>query len=392
MSIKIAVLAPSKLPIPSVKGGAIETLFTHLLDENEKHNLFQFDVFCYGDEVCNKLASKYKNSKFFIFDYSWKDLLYNKFWAAIYRLTRKKVLARSALAKKTKDVITHNVYDYILIEGNFFQINQLFDLKVPILYHLHTDILNDKEPCCALIVSKCYKILVISDFLKRQISKVVGSSENIILYKNAIDVNCFKDIAGNGDILRRQLGIPNNDKIAIYCGRIVPIKGVFEMVKAFAEANIFDLSLIIVGGSNFADSYLSEYEKKIKEYIYENRLKVFFTGYIPQNLLPKYYALADFSICPSICNEAAGLVIIEAHSCTLPVIASRKGGIPEYVCVDGSILVDCNENFIQNLSRAIKQMYIEFENKRELLINSNYRDEYSLVNYYRNFQNIVQNI
>lgn len=392
MSIKIAVIAPGNLPIPCIRGGAIETLFTHLLDENEKYKQFQFTVFCYGNKTYDRVVANYKNSKFFFFVYSWKDSLYNKFWAVIYKLTKKKILARMALAKRATKEIRKNLYDYILIEGNFHQVNQLYNLGIPILYHLHTDILNYREPCCAMIVHKCHKILVISDFLKQQINKVTGSSENIVLYKNAIDINCFKPVEINCDALRGQLGIPQNDKIAIYCGRIVPIKGVFEMVKAFAEANVSDLSLIIVGGSNFADSYLSEYEKKIKEYIHENRLKVFFTGYIPQNQLPKYYALADFSICPSICNEAAGLVIIEAHSCTLPVIASRKGGIPEYVFVDGSILVDCNENFIQNLSQAIKQMYVEFENKRELLINSNYRDEYSLVNYYRNFQNIVQNI
>ena len=37
MSIKIAVIAPGNLPIPCIRGGAIETLFTHLLDENEKY-------------------------------------------------------------------------------------------------------------------------------------------------------------------------------------------------------------------------------------------------------------------------------------------------------------------------------------------------------------------
>ena len=117
---------------------------------------------------------------------------------------------------------------------------------------------------------------------------------------------------------------------------------------------------------------------------------MFFTGYVPQTQLSQYYALANYSICPSICNEAAGLVIIEAHSCGLPVIATKKGGIPEYVCHEASILVEYNEDFVQNLSLAIRRMDTEYVDKSIKLRYSKYRKEYSIENYYDNFQKIVK--
>lgn len=40
---------------------------------------------------------------------------------------------------------------------------------------------------------------------------------------------------------------------------------------------------------------------------------------------------ADCFVCPSLWQEAAGLVILEAMACGLPVVASSVGGIPEFV-------------------------------------------------------------
>ena len=41
---RIAIISPSELPIPSLKGGAIETLTTYIVNENEKNKLFEIDV------------------------------------------------------------------------------------------------------------------------------------------------------------------------------------------------------------------------------------------------------------------------------------------------------------------------------------------------------------
>jgi glycosyltransferase involved in cell wall biosynthesis len=53
-----------------------------------------------------------------------------------------------------------------------------------------------------------------------------------------------------------------------------------------------------------------------------------------QHQVEPYMQAADVFVCPSLWSEAAGLVNIEAQACGLPALASRVGGIPEYV-LDG---------------------------------------------------------
>jgi glycosyltransferase involved in cell wall biosynthesis len=52
-----------------------------------------------------------------------------------------------------------------------------------------------------------------------------------------------------------------------------------------------------------------------------------------------YMQAADCLVCPSLWAEAAGLVNLEALSTGLPVLASRIGGIPEYVEEDATGLL-----------------------------------------------------
>jgi glycosyltransferase involved in cell wall biosynthesis len=50
-----------------------------------------------------------------------------------------------------------------------------------------------------------------------------------------------------------------------------------------------------------------------------------------QRNVEPFMRAADCFVCPSMWQEAAGLVVLEALACGLPVIASAVGGIPEYV-------------------------------------------------------------
>lgn len=379
---RIAIIAPSHLPIPNVKGGAIETLTTVLIEENEQQKQFIFDIYSPYDYIAAKESRKYKKSHFFFYRKGFFNLIEDFAVRVVFKLSKHRLYLSNSFIRFIRRNIIKEKYKYILIEGNFLQTTKLNDLNIPIIYHLHTDILNEKEIWTNKVVAACSKILVISSFLKGRIEDVVGHQNKILLFKNAIDTNLFKYDPTCNQSLKEKLKIPKDHKIMIYCGRLTPIKGVMEALKAFKNANQQNLTFIIVGGANFADSKKNKYENLLHTYASNHNLNVVFTGYIPLHDLPKYYSIADFSICPSICNEAAGLVIIEAMSCGLPVIATRIGGIPEYAIPEYCELVKLDNNFENQLSAAIIKLASSKMSQQRINIDVS---QYSKSNYYRQF-------
>ena len=54
--------------------------------------------------------------------------------------------------------------------------------------------------------------------------------------------------------------------------------------------------------------------------------RVTFTGAVPHERLPTYYAAADVTVMPSS-YESFGLVAVESLACGTPVVATRVGGL-----------------------------------------------------------------
>ena len=62
---KIAIILPGdKLPLPSVKGGAVESLVQCLLDYNEKYHTYNFVVFSVYNEEAALKSRSYKHTDF----------------------------------------------------------------------------------------------------------------------------------------------------------------------------------------------------------------------------------------------------------------------------------------------------------------------------------------
>ena len=64
--INIAIVAPNILPIPAVKGGAIETLMENLIKQNEIFNEIDLTIYTIFDSEAKKKSLQYKNTDFIL--------------------------------------------------------------------------------------------------------------------------------------------------------------------------------------------------------------------------------------------------------------------------------------------------------------------------------------
>jgi glycosyltransferase involved in cell wall biosynthesis len=117
----------------------------------------------------------------------------------------------------------------------------------------------------------------------------------------------------------------NNHQVLKFAffGSVIPHKGVHKILNASHVLKPGMAEFYIFGEGN------NRYIEELKKADTNNSLK--WMGSYRQEDLSEIAAEMDAAIIPSIWEEGAGLVLLEAQALGLPVIASRIGGIPDFV-------------------------------------------------------------
>lgn len=147
---------------------------------------------------------------------------------------------------------------------------------------------------------------------------------------NGVDPDLFHPLFPD-PALKSRLGIEEGEFVVIYAGRLVGWKGLQSLLEALSLDVLAKRAIkcLIIGGGP-EEGRLRTLSKGLN---LEEKVK--FLGVVPNRELPRYYALADVGIYPSIGEEAFGVSLVEAMASEVPVIATHLGGIPEVVGTDG---------------------------------------------------------
>jgi glycosyltransferase involved in cell wall biosynthesis len=162
--------------------------------------------------------------------------------------------------------------------------------------------------------------------------------ESIEYISNGVDTDFFQPVSDEEKkTLRRELRLPENEKLILSIGRFVPKKG----LDIFIGAADPDYQLILVSRGNF------------EPYLKNANGKVLILDPIPQEKLKKIYQACDAFVLAAAGEDVFSLVLMEAMACGLPVITSNDPFYRNYVDGDNMMLVEPTS---ETLRESIKKI------------------------------------
>lgn len=359
---KIVIVNNGTLPLPAVKGGAVETLINLLIDENEKFGRLRFEVYSIADPDAEKRAETYKYADFVYVDnttiaYKLKALA-NKYLNALYNRTAGYYHSYPLQREIVKHVkAAPEEYAAILLEG--CSLNATFLKKktgLPIIQRIHNTPKHPLDKFSIQSAKATDMYLGISKYICDVLHYEEGKyCRDIKLLYNSVDYEKFRKsfTAEQRTLLRQQLGFTSEDFVVMFSGRMREFKGIKQLLEAIKLChNHPTIKLLMVGSYAFSSNVRSEFEQSLDELITELGEKVHFTGYVKYDEMYKYYHVADVCCFPSIWEEPFALTCLEAIVCGKPVIITRSGGMPEIVTDDCAITVGNDKMLPHNLSEA----------------------------------------
>lgn len=179
--------------------------------------------------------------------------------------------------------------------------------------------------------------------------------KDVGLWKRGVDAERFNPKFYN-DEMRYQLSDGDVDApILLYVGRLSHEKHIHDL-RPLMDA-VPNARLALVGDGPY---------RKDLEHIFAGT-KTKFMGYLTGDTLSQAYASSDIFVFPSSL-ETFGLVVVEAMSAGLPVVASRVGGIPDVV-EEGYNGYTFNVGDTQAIIEGVQSISVTKERMKQMGIN-----------------------
>jgi glycosyltransferase involved in cell wall biosynthesis len=198
--------------------------------------------------------------------------------------------------------------------------------------------------------------------------RILGASEQLIsTAPNAVDNGFFSSRAaetrGQAVQFRAKVRLPS--RFILFVGRLVPEKGVFDLLAAYAklESTLRSEVGLVFAGDGASRKDIARRAEGISPGT------VCFPGFAQREDLAGLYALAEALVLPTH-SDPWGLVVNEAMACGLPIIVTSVAGCSADLVEDGwnGYVVPPQEP--EKLSAAIATLLRNPELKREMSAHS----------------------
>ena len=341
--MKILMICTEKLPVPPVRGGAIQTYISGVLPYLSKHH----DITVLG-----------------ISDPSLPD---QETLDGVHYVR---------VPGKIFEIYREGVVRYI--ESNSFDLIHIFNrprLVLPvrqaaphakITLSMHNDMFNiekiDPEEATA-VLEEVSSIVTVSDYVGNVIRQLYPqASPKIRTIYSGVDTERFlpgshPKMQETRKEIRKAHGLENKTVI-LFAGRFSRNKGVDKLVRALPELSkkFKDLALVIVGSNWFSQNNVTDYVAYVRALVKKLPVPVVTTGFVAPDEIQNWFAAADLFVCTSQWQEPLARVHYEAMAAGLPIVTTARGGNPEVIFSEENGLVVENPEDPSNFAEKIAKI------------------------------------
>jgi len=189
-------------------------------------------------------------------------------------------------------------------------------------------------------------VLTVSEELRERALRLGAAAGRVRTVRNGLDSAEFP-VSGRYSA-RTALDIDPDAQLALFIGRLHPVKGLEELLQAVGllVPSHPRLNLILIGEGPLEEKLRSQAAREG----FAGRIR--FLGQQSQPEVARWIAASDLLCLPSH-SEGCPNVVLEALACGRPVVASAVGAVPDLVNSDCGILVPPGD--VPRLSEAIRE-------------------------------------
>jgi spore coat protein SA len=373
--MKILMICTEKLPVPNIRGGAIQTYICGvspiIKQQHEITIISRTDPELANEEVVDGIH--------------------------YIRIESQGIL----------DIYARGIVNYLSKSDEVYDIIHIFNrpkLVLPvsqrapasrIILSMHNDMFKPEKISRAegkAVIEQTETIITISQYIAKTIIGYFPEAVSKVhpIY-SGVDLSRFapwkeSDYARKiRDSIRSQYNL-GSKKVILFVGRLSRNKGPHVLVKAMSHIKHRDAVLVIVGAAWYSDDRVSDYIAYTRALANRSPIPVITTGFVDADDVHKWFCAADVFVCTSIWEEPLARVHYEAMAAGLPFITTNRGGNPEVILNDNGLLVQDPEDPIE-YANQINRMLSNMEETRKMGIRGR-----RLVEQHFTWNNVADNI
>ena len=177
------------------------------------------------------------------------------------------------------------------------------------------------------LARNCHRIIATTEKEKGElILHHDASPDRVSVIPCGVNLELFQPV--DKEIARQRLGF-DDDQVILFVGRIEPLKGIDQLLRAMPYLqNDQKPRLVIIGGDEYSQPEVERLQRLSRDLHIES--SVTFLGVVKHEELPFFYSAANVCVVPSY-YESFGMVALESIACGTPVVATDVGDLKNII-------------------------------------------------------------